>query len=55
VIDRGLSPVDADQRISSQAGMVERLRPFATRVIDTTGPIGDARARVATAWADALE
>jgi dephospho-CoA kinase len=55
VIDRGLSPADADQRIASQAGMVERLRPYATRVIDTTGPIGDARARVATAWADALE
>ena len=55
VIHRGLSPVDADQRIASQAGMVERLRPFATRVIDTSGPIADARARVATAWADALD
>jgi dephospho-CoA kinase len=54
VIDRGLSPADADQRIASQAGMVERLRPWASRVIDTSGPIADARARVATAWADAL-
>jgi dephospho-CoA kinase len=54
VIDRGLSPADADQRIASQAGMVERLRRLATRVVDTSGPIADARARVAAAWDDAL-
>ena len=54
VIDRGISPLDADQRIASQAGMVERLRPYATRVVDTSGPIADARARVAAAWADAV-
>jgi hypothetical protein len=33
--------------------MTERLRPWATRVLDTSGPIADARARVAAAWADA--
>ena len=55
VIDRGSTPEDADQRIASQAGMTERLRPWATRVLDTSGPAADARARVATAWADAQE
>jgi dephospho-CoA kinase len=53
VIDRGAEPDDADRRIAGQAGMTERLRPAATRVIDTTGPLADARARVAAAWADA--
>jgi dephospho-CoA kinase len=55
VIDRGLSAADADQRIASQTGIVERLRPYATRVVDTSGPVADARARVAAAWADALD
>ncbi len=54
VIDRGATPDDADQRIAGQAGIVERLRPVATRVIDTSGPMADARARVAAAWASAL-
>jgi dephospho-CoA kinase len=53
VIDRGLEPADADQRIAAQAGLVERVRPVATRVVDTSGPIEDARARVAAAWAAA--
>jgi dephospho-CoA kinase len=55
VIDRGATREDADQRIASQAGLVERLRPHATRVVDTSGPAADARARVAAAWADALD
>jgi len=55
VIDRGLEPADADQRIAAQAGLVERVRPVATRVIDTSGPIADARARVAAAWAAATD
>jgi len=50
VIDRGADPADADQRIAGQAGIVERLRPAATRIIDTSGPLADARARVAAAW-----
>jgi dephospho-CoA kinase len=53
VIGRGAEPEDADRRIAGQAGIVERLRPRATRVIDTSGPLADARARVATAWDDA--
>jgi len=55
VIGRGAAPEDADRRIASQAGMTERLRPWATRVLDTSGPIADARARVAAAWADAQD
>jgi len=55
VIGRGAAPEDADRRIASQAGMTERLRPRATRVLDTSGPIADARARVAAAWADAQD
>ena len=50
VLDRGLAAADADRRIAAQAGIVERVRPVATRVIDTSGPIVDARARVAAAW-----
>jgi dephospho-CoA kinase len=55
VIDRGLDPADADRRIAAQAGLVERVRPVATRVIDTSGPLDDARSRVAAAWAAATE
>lgn len=55
VIDRGAAPDDADRRIAGQAGITERLRTSATRVIDTTGPLNDARARVAAAWTAALE
>jgi dephospho-CoA kinase len=55
VVERGTPPDDAERRIAGQAGMTERLRPMATRVIDTTGPLNDARARVAAAWAAALD
>jgi dephospho-CoA kinase len=50
VLDRGLAPEDADQRIAAQDGLVARVRPVATRVLDTSGPLADARARVAAAW-----
>ena len=55
VLDRGLETDDADRRIAAQAGLVERARPIATRVIDTSGPIADARSRVAAAWGAAVE
>ena len=55
VIDRGLEPDDADRRIAAQAGLVERVRPAATRVLDTSGPLEDARARVAAAWVAATD
>jgi dephospho-CoA kinase len=54
IVDRGATRADADARMAAQAGMTERLRPVATRVIDTSGPTADARARVASAWADAI-
>ena len=50
VIDRGASPDDADRRIAAQGNLAEQIRPRATRIVDTSGPIGDARAWVAAAW-----
>jgi dephospho-CoA kinase len=50
VIGRGASAEDADRRIAAQSGLVERVRPAATRLIDTSGPTVDARSRVAAAW-----
>jgi dephospho-CoA kinase len=37
LVGRGMSADDAAQRIEAQRGMVERLRPSATRVLDTSG------------------
>ena len=50
VIARGATAEDADRRIAAQAGLIDRVRPVATRVIDTSGPLVDARSRVAAAW-----
>jgi dephospho-CoA kinase len=55
IVDRGATRPDADARMAAQAGMTERLRPFASRVIDTSGPAADARARVSAAWAAAID
>ena len=44
---------DADRRIAAQGGITERLRPAATRVIDTSGDPGAAREAVVAAWHDA--
>jgi dephospho-CoA kinase len=54
VIARGATTGDADRRIAAQAGLVERVRPVATRVLDTSGPLVDARSKVAAAWDAAL-
>ncbi len=54
VIGRGATTEDADRRIQAQAGLVERVRPVATRVIDTSGPLVDTRSRAAAAWDAAL-
>ena len=54
VVARGTAIDDADRRIAAQAGLVERVRPVASRVLDTSGPVADARSRVAAAWAEAL-
>jgi dephospho-CoA kinase len=50
LIARGSSDADATQRIAAQDDPAERLRQAATRVIDTSGTIADARRRVEEAW-----
>jgi dephospho-CoA kinase len=51
---RGTSASDADQRIAAQAGLAERLRPFATRVLDSSATPGDTRSLVVAALAEAI-
>jgi dephospho-CoA kinase len=51
---RGTAPADAEQRIAVQTGLAERLRPAATRVLDTSGPMAETRAAVVAALAEAL-
>ena len=51
---RGADEGDADARIAAQGDLESRLRPAARRVIDTTGPVDAAKARVAEAWREAL-
>ena len=43
LLARGTPAAEADQRIAAQAGMTERLRPSATRVLDTSGGAGETR------------
>ncbi len=46
LVGRGSTEADAEQRMAAQAGLAERVRPAATRVIDTSGERGsDARDR----------
>jgi dephospho-CoA kinase len=49
LVGRGSDPADADQRIAAQSGLVERLRPAATRVIDVTGGMAATREQVLAA------
>jgi len=55
LVARGSSPDDAAQRIAAQAGLTERVGPFATRVIDTSGDATTSRAIGEAALAEALE
>ena len=41
VVSRGSEPADADRRIAAQGDLTDRLRPAATRVIDTSGSLAD--------------
>jgi dephospho-CoA kinase len=52
---RGLGDEDAERRIAAQAGLEDAARERATRVIATGGSQARTRARVAAAYADALE
>jgi dephospho-CoA kinase len=54
LIERGASADDADRRIGAQAGLAERLRPVAARVLDTSGTVVDTRSRVAALWDEAV-
>lgn len=51
---RGTAPDDAERRITAQAGLVDRLRPAATRVIDTSGSMADSEAATVAAFREAL-
>ncbi len=53
LLDRGADPVDADRRLAAQAGLAERLRPAASRVIDTSGAVARAREAVDAALDEA--
>jgi dephospho-CoA kinase len=46
---RGDEQADAERRIAAQDRLVDRLRPFATRVIDTSGSPAEARDGVVAA------
>lgn len=50
----GGEPSGLEARIAAQAGLVDRLGPVATRVLDTSGSMADARARVEAAYLDAV-
>jgi dephospho-CoA kinase len=52
---RGTSRADADRRIATQAGLTDRLRPVATRIIDTAGTPEATRALVETGYDRARE
>ena len=46
LLARGTAAADADRRIAAQVGLEERVAPFATRVVDTSGDAGETRAAV---------
>jgi dephospho-CoA kinase len=54
LLARGMPASEADQRIAAQAEMSERLRPSATRVLDTSGGAGETRRAVESAFEAAL-
>ena len=51
---RGLDDAEIARRLAAQAGMRDRLRPSATREIDTSGTREATRAAVETAWGAAM-
>jgi dephospho-CoA kinase len=54
LLARGTTPVDAEQRMTTQAGLAERLRPSATLVLDTSGSLAETRARVVAALDESI-
>ncbi|HYH92207.1 MAG TPA: dephospho-CoA kinase [Candidatus Saccharimonadales bacterium] len=53
-VGRGASEDDARRRIDAQADLTDRLRPHATRVVDTSTSMDETRAVVDDALEDAL-
>lgn len=51
---RGLVADEAARRIAAQAGIEERVRPVASRILDTSGSLEDTEAAVVAALAPAL-
>jgi dephospho-CoA kinase len=51
---RGLTPNDAEARVQAQGDIADRLRPSATRVIDTSGALDDTRELVRAAYSESL-
>jgi dephospho-CoA kinase len=54
LVDRGSTPADADQRIASQGDLAARLRPVASRIIDTSGSPDEASERARAVYDEAL-
>ena len=54
LVARGMASPDADRRIAAQAGLVDRLRSAATRVIDAGGTAAETERIAAEAFAAAL-
>ena len=54
LLARGMPVADADQRIAAQAGLVDRLRPAATWILDTSGPAAATRAKVVERLGDVI-
>jgi dephospho-CoA kinase len=54
LLGRGSTPEDAEVRIEAQAGLVERIRPAATLVVDASGKPSATRAIVEAAFDAAL-
>ncbi len=51
---RGLEPADATARIQAQSALAERVRPVATRIIETSGTQAASEAAVAAALVAAM-
>jgi dephospho-CoA kinase len=54
LLGRGMATDDAERRIVAQGDLVEHLSPLATRILDTSGGRGGARARVIAAYRAAV-
>lgn len=54
LIGRGASADVADQRIDAQAGLAERVRPVATRIVDSSSDLSVTRDLVDAAFAAAI-